>query len=78
MIERRGQAFQVQRLELLQNGENLPQAEIVRDAAVDEMKVGSLLAVFVVPEFLQFLQRARRRARHVGRILDAGEERRLR
>ena len=77
MIERRGQALQVQRLELLENGENFAHGEIVRNAAVDEMKIGALLAIFVVPKLLQVLNRAGGRARHVGRSLEAREERRL-
>ena len=77
MIERRGDVLQVQCLELLENGENFAHSEIVRDASVDEMKVGALLAVFVVSELLQVLNGAGGRARHVSRSLDTSQEWRL-
>ena len=77
MVERRRQALQVQCLEFLENGQDFAHAEIVRDAPVNEMKIGALLAIFVVLQLLQLLNGAGGRARDGTRSLDAREERRL-
>src|SRR5258705_11510519 len=68
MIEWRGLAEQVQRLESFDDVEYAAQGNIVGDATVNQVKVRSVDAIVIGREFLKALRRSRGGARHGRRI----------